>query len=1077
MGCRESRGVNGSLYFGLFLFSASLCHCATLTRLKALDELGGNSTVSQSRGKEGRQDHGALLFVQKLLRGPKSKSTKTTNNTRDIETDYQADVAWGEAKQPDGQYGGLDLEAMERLLKMEPKVECTLDSMTLQVHDAASTPGSLLFVDRGSHLSPLPLSKLPSSCGYTISSTQRDLVLVAPYDGCFVTLQEDNYVLPLLWWGIPVRMSCPFMSSLSLNPPMVTCNTAGMLVKMEWTLPVSNIKVKLNDNWEPLTVASNRCGFSTVEHPEGVVISAHYAPCLEKKDGLYTLEVAGDGEATISCPSQLPAQSEFTENLEKDPEWQNETPSIGVYTPAFPHDPDQAVLPQNSNMLNQRPEDTDRPFHPTFFYSASPVNTPAAPTVNPRHASSPVVQTDAGRRWQHFSPFYSQPPAPSLITKPPAGYFDKHLLPSPINPQPSLLQEPYASQPESQDKKPPYSFSFYSQPSASEGHPPYHKLPEQPEEAEPETQNQLSHLYHFYPQPKPDVQPATNPSTVPQPPQPEAPQRQVHQQMFFCPENQLARNPNAALASAAERLLGQVHKLCQPSETPAGTNDENPVQSTPPLLRHPQGQMHHLLNQFYYPQQLQLLQPVTLPSATYMQQQVAAKPSDQTYPESAISLTINSDTAPQDPQLSSEYMEPVYFPVCSSGLSNCCPQITFYQHLHITPARVGSNDVPHLFPDLSFPPTTAYFEFGVGSARLSQKSTEAAAAATTQSASSYTSVPLSLHPFPAQNVEQLYLQPPDGNPTTPRGNHPSWTANHEPLNLLNPTSTSLDAHWPYLHSQPSDHYNDPYKPLPSGYDPAGRYQLNNIKSPVQVNSQLLTGNLNRPTLPNFMSNNQNSQQQHNKSPGEEFDHFMVPFDRLQHAPVSTYNNAVVPNNSKPFISDSNSKREQTLNFYSGNYVLLQREPPGREPNSFMDSSELYRDPTVDLNFRTQSLAKEQNGKHQTPLNLKPLQGNEQLSKWLEEGIPTPSPGNANHDDGDDYDNENEDDDDVNNSGLPFLSPTTDGPPLIFPLYKPPLGAAQLKLKSHESFKDFSTPLGSNNRFPPHNARKTFQGRG
>lgn len=38
---------------------------------------------------------------------------------------------------------------MERLLKMEPKVECTGDSMKLQVQDAASTPGSLFFVDRG----------------------------------------------------------------------------------------------------------------------------------------------------------------------------------------------------------------------------------------------------------------------------------------------------------------------------------------------------------------------------------------------------------------------------------------------------------------------------------------------------------------------------------------------------------------------------------------------------------------------------------------------------------------------------------------------------------------------------------------------------------------------------------------------------------------------------------------------------------------------------------------------------------------------------------------------------------------
>lgn len=91
MACRESRGVNGSLYFGLFLFSASLCQCVTLTRLKALDELGGNSTLSQS-GAKGHQHHGKLSIGQKLLRSPKPNRNKTTNNTRDVETDYQADV-------------------------------------------------------------------------------------------------------------------------------------------------------------------------------------------------------------------------------------------------------------------------------------------------------------------------------------------------------------------------------------------------------------------------------------------------------------------------------------------------------------------------------------------------------------------------------------------------------------------------------------------------------------------------------------------------------------------------------------------------------------------------------------------------------------------------------------------------------------------------------------------------------------------------------------------------------------------------------------------------------------------------
>lgn len=50
----------------------------------------------------------------------------------------------------------------------------------------------------GSHLSPLPLSKLPPSCGYTIRTTQRDLVLHAPYDGCFVALQVGYFVLKAL---------------------------------------------------------------------------------------------------------------------------------------------------------------------------------------------------------------------------------------------------------------------------------------------------------------------------------------------------------------------------------------------------------------------------------------------------------------------------------------------------------------------------------------------------------------------------------------------------------------------------------------------------------------------------------------------------------------------------------------------------------------------------------------------------------------------------------------------------------------------------------------------------------------
>lgn len=57
-------------------------------------------------------------------------------------------------------------------------------------------------------------------------------------------LQEDSYVLPLRWLGLPVKMSCPLMGQPSPNPPMVTCHSEGMVVKTDWTVPLAKINVK-----------------------------------------------------------------------------------------------------------------------------------------------------------------------------------------------------------------------------------------------------------------------------------------------------------------------------------------------------------------------------------------------------------------------------------------------------------------------------------------------------------------------------------------------------------------------------------------------------------------------------------------------------------------------------------------------------------------------------------------------------------------------------------------------------------------------------------------------------------------
>lgn len=44
--------------------------------------------------------------------------------------------------------------AVEQILKMEPNVECTGDSMKLKVQDSSAIQGSLFLVDRGEYQFP-----------------------------------------------------------------------------------------------------------------------------------------------------------------------------------------------------------------------------------------------------------------------------------------------------------------------------------------------------------------------------------------------------------------------------------------------------------------------------------------------------------------------------------------------------------------------------------------------------------------------------------------------------------------------------------------------------------------------------------------------------------------------------------------------------------------------------------------------------------------------------------------------------------------------------------------------------------
>ncbi|XP_028448604.1 nascent polypeptide-associated complex subunit alpha, muscle-specific form isoform X2 [Perca flavescens] len=643
MAYRESRGSRILLSLGLLVFASSFCHCTKLTKLKALDELRENSTLGKSQAKAGDLRYGRLLIGQNSLPDDKLNGTKATKNFWDVDTDYQEDMGWGNPEQLQRLGYGFskpDNAAVERLLLMDPKVECTGDSMKLQVQNAASTPGSLFFVDRGSLMSPLALSKLPPSCGYNIRSTRRDLVLVAPYDGCFVVLEEDSYVLPIRWLGLNVRMSCPLMPS-SPNPPMVTCHAEGMVVKTGWTVSIAEININLNGNWEPLMKASSRCGFSVVVHPEGVVISVHYTPCMEIKDGMYTLELAGEGETKMSCPplpwppaSGAPQQQPFYPQLEAEkqtaeprPVW-TKAPQGKVQPPfyLYPFYPQPVTEKPTAAPRPPQTEAPQGPVQPLFY----PQPETEKPTAAPR---PPQTKAPQGKVQPPFYlyPFYPQPVTekPTADPRPPQTEAPQGPVQPPFYPQPetekptAAPRPPQTKAPQGQVRLPFYPYPFYPQPETekptADPRPPQTEAPQGPVQTlfypQPETEKPTAdprppqtkapqgkvqppfYLYPFYPQPVTE-----KPTADPRPPQTEAPQGQVRLPFYpypFYPQPETEKPTADPRPPQTEAPQGPV----QPPFYPQPETEKPTAAPRPPQTKAPQGKVQPPFYLYpFYPQ-------------------------------------------------------------------------------------------------------------------------------------------------------------------------------------------------------------------------------------------------------------------------------------------------------------------------------------------------------------------------------------------------------------------------------------------------------------------------------------------
>uniref|UniRef100_A0A673NJ50 Uncharacterized LOC107729406 n=1 Tax=Sinocyclocheilus rhinocerous TaxID=307959 RepID=A0A673NJ50_9TELE len=194
--------------------------------------------------------------------------------------------------------------ASTKLHRLGSSVQCSNDSMILRI------PGQRMphfLVDRG-EVSPVPLSEMPASCGFSLKRARRDVSLVAPYRGCHVRKQGGSYILPLIIMGAPVQMSCPVSPLL----PSVTCFSSGMIVTLG--IRADYVKVKVDGSWQPLLRTCAQCSFTLETTAGSLAVTAPFTgSCWEMTDTERRLPLMyGDREVILSCPLTQPTVAPTT---------------------------------------------------------------------------------------------------------------------------------------------------------------------------------------------------------------------------------------------------------------------------------------------------------------------------------------------------------------------------------------------------------------------------------------------------------------------------------------------------------------------------------------------------------------------------------------------------------------------------------------------------------------------------------------------------------------------------------------------------------------------------------------------
>ncbi|KAJ4939676.1 hypothetical protein JOQ06_029119, partial [Pogonophryne albipinna] len=195
-------------------------------------------------------------------------------------------------------------------MSMSPSLQCGSGQLKFR---AVGSGASQFSVEQG-NAPPMPLSQVPSTCGYSMQRNSHALVMLVPYDGCNMVQEGGSYVLPMRWMS-PTQVASPKDSSWKSMSPSLQCGS-GQLKFRAVGSGASQFSVEQgNAPTMPLSQVPSTCGYSMQRNSHALVMLVPYDGCnMVQEGGSYVLPMRWMSPTQVASP--------------KDSSWKSMSPSL-----------------------------------------------------------------------------------------------------------------------------------------------------------------------------------------------------------------------------------------------------------------------------------------------------------------------------------------------------------------------------------------------------------------------------------------------------------------------------------------------------------------------------------------------------------------------------------------------------------------------------------------------------------------------------------------------------------------------------------------------------------------------------